>query len=1442
MFVSGERVWGMQKAIVYTAGLDIGSTTAKITLLDQDERSVFADYRRHHADILGTAASFFQSILSQLGDARLVLRLTGSAGLGVSKLLHLPFVQEVVAAVRVVDRKYPDVSAAMDIGGEDAKMIFFEKNRPPDIRMNGSCAGGTGSFIDQMAALMNTTPFRLNALAGEARHIYPVASRCGVFAKTDVQNMFSRKVPHADIAASVFHAVALQCINSLARGIRIRPRMLLCGGVLTFLPELVRRLEDLLGFSQNDFLIPERAEMIPAMGAALADSPGTEAVKVSAILQQLGSAARKGHADKGRLSPLFRSRRHFRDWHLRSRGVSLPATPVSQYRGRTCFLGIDSGSTTTKIVVMGRDKELLHTWYRNNDGDPVAAALEGLGTFRARLAAAGSGLTIARTAVTGYGEDLIRAALGMDDGLVETMAHVTAAREINPDVTFLLDIGGQDMKAVFIRNGIVRRIELNEACSSGCGSFLEALAASLDLPVSEFARKACEAAAPCDLGTRCTVFMNSKIKQSLREQASIPDISAGLAYSVVKNCLFKVLKLHAMADLGDHIVLQGGTFRNPAIVRALEVLTGKRVAYSRTPELMGAFGAALAARTAWEKDRATCFPGLDALEAAARHTTDQLFCKGCDNGCRVTQYRFASGRTFFSGNRCERHFGARGKERERGFDFLAFKTDLLFNRPETGRPDRPTGQALDQTRCPAPVLTLGLPRALGMYEHYPFWHTLFSRSGIRVLLSPPSTDDISEKGMGTVMSDNICFPAKLVHGHIRVLAEMGADRIFLPRVFYEKKEFPDALNAFNCPVVSSYADVIQSAVDPLERYGIPLDGPVIRFDDASLLQQAVFNYLEGLGIRRRLMSPALSAALDAQAEVRETIRTRAGRIMGQAEAAGRLLIVLAGRPYHADPLVNHGIAGILTGLGADIVTEAGIPVNGAGFENVRVVTQWAYPNRIYHAADWVASQGPMVQMVLINSFGCGPDAVVIDEVRELLEAGGKPLTLIKVDEMSSPGSVRLRLRSMIASLAASPESAAGPAGRSAPSVRRPFVRFGRQDRDRTIWAPYFSEDYAPYLPAVLKNAGYRFNILPRPDKRSVELGLQFASNDICYPGTIVIGDIIKALRTKQFKPDEIAIGITQTGGQCRASNYISLIRKAMIRAGFEDIPLVSVAASRGIIDQPGFRIRWLKKTRLLAVTTLYADSIAKMYYASAPREKIPGQSQKIRAHYISRVGPAVARADYSRIFRLLHGAVADFNAAAESRRDLPRMGVVGEIYAKYNYFPNQNLVHWLISRGIEPVLPPILDYFIQDLVNFRENIRSGLRHRKLTDLLAAPIEGLVNYYRKKVNRILSGFNHALLFDNIHDTAGNAAGILSLTNQFGEGWLIPGEIAMFARSGIRHVISVQPFGCIANHIVSKGVERRIRSLYPETALYFLDFDPGMSEANVRNRLHFMVDRL
>ncbi len=1408
---------------IYQAGLDIGSTTAKIVVMKQDGTIIYSNYQRHNAKVYEAIESFIHGVMKEIGNCSINLQLTGSAGLGISEKTGIPFIQEVIATDGVIRKFYPKVKTLIDIGGEDSKMIFFNQDKLPDIRMNGNCAGGTGSFIDQIATLLNVTPTDLNELAANHTTIYPIASRCGVFAKTDVQNLISRKIPKEDISASIFHAVAIQCMNTLARGFDILPKVMLCGGPFTFLPELSKIFAKAIKLDKEDIITPDKPELLPAIGAALIDNKNSFNLKLDGLADKLSTAAGEASTASHRLEPLFIDQTEYTQWREKHAVISIEKKTIKDYQGEICFLGIDSGSTTTKITVTGENNELLFSWYQNNRGNPVNTVIKGLEEFKNEIQTFNPNLTIAKSTVTGYGEDLIKAAFGIDKGVVETIAHYTAAKHLNPDVSFVLDIGGQDMKAIFINEGIINRIELNEACSSGCGSFIETFSNSLDYDVANFAEKACQAEAPCDLGTRCTVFMNSKVKQSLRENATVDEISAGLSYSVIKNCLFKVLKLTNMQELGDNIVVQGGTFKNPSIVRAMEILSEKDVRCSDIPELMGAYGASLISHLDYLTDKSIThsFVGLENLSSVENYKTKQILCKGCENNCIISRFTFTNKKSFISGNKCEKIFTNKGEKNEPGFNLFEYKQQLLFNQ--------------EQPIIENPTLTIGVPKSLGIFENFPFWNTLFTACGINVITSSSSTMKLYEKGLGAVMSDSICFPAKLAHGHIIDLIEQKADRIFYPIVIYENKEFNDSVNSFNCPIVSSYSEVIQSAMSPKKKWGVPFDKPVITFSDTSLLKKSCTAYLKQFGISKRVINRAVDKAILAQRAFKNQLKSKAAELIYKAKNSNRLLIVLAGRPYHTDSLINHKTPEILASLGVDVVTEDSVPLaENEVFEDIHVLTQWSYPNRIYKVADWTAKQPENIQFVQFNSFGCGPDALVADETRALLKTGGKNFTLIKVDEITSTGSVRLRLRSMIESLKLKKEKFV-----QQNQKRKKTPAFEVEDIHRTILAPHFADCYSPLIPPLFELDGYKVVNLPKPDKESVQFGLRYSNNDICYPATIVIGDIIKALKKGDYNHKEIAIGITQTGGQCRASSYISLIRKAMLSAGYDDIPVISVTLAEGLNDQPGFKVNWLKHSRILLMGTIYADCLAKMLYATVVREVNKGESQKLHEKYLNLAQRHIVTKDYKGLVNLIRQATDEFNNIDIKPGDYPKIGVVGEIYVKYNSFGHQGIVDWLIEQGVEVVIPPIVDFFTQDYINIVVNRKAHLRKSSYADLIVKALEIYTFKFQDKINRIMADFRFHTPFHDLKDVAGKASRILDLANQFGEGWLIPAEIAAFADDGINNVVSLQPFGCIANHVISKGVETRIKEIYPDMNLLFLDFEAGTSEVNVLNRLYFML---
>ena len=1471
-----------QKAM-YSMGLDVGSTTAKIAVMDDEGKLVYSKYERHNARVSELVSRYFDEIQQLVGaDAQVSLCVTGSVGMATAEQLGAEFVQEVVAASIYAKNAHPEAKALIDIGGEDAKVIFFHGGKM-ELRMNGNCAGGTGAFIDQMSVLMGVDNQKMSQLAMQATHVYPMAARCGVFAKTDIQNLMARNLPEADIAASIFHSIAVQTVVTLSHGINFEAPILLCGGPLTFLPALRKAFCDYMHLSPADFIVSENSNLVPALGCAYRAKNLAAFVSLSTLRSRLNvETTSEWHSS---LLPLFKNEEEHQQWIKSKEKFSADTKPLAKGKQRI-VIGIDSGSTTTKIVALREDGDIVFTNYRLNLGNPIKAVADGLNALKQEAALRGSELEIVGSCSTGYGEELIKAAFGLDSGIIETMAHERAAASLMPDVSFILDIGGQDMKAIFVEKGAVVRMELNEACSSGCGTFIQTFANNMGYSVQDFAKLACQSKAPCDLGTRCTVFMNSKVKQVLREGASVADISAGISYSVIKNCLYKVLKLHGNENLGGKIVVQGGTMRNDAVVRAFELLTHTEVARSNMPELMGAYGCALHALMQTEHSDITNHTDLgntvkrstassrsiDNLLSLAHYDTKQLQCKGCENHCYVSRYTFANGNKYYSGNKCERVFNNKGNGDEKGMNIYAFKYQLLFDRPTQGAylaPGEVRGENLD---TPKHGIKVGIPRILNMYEEYPFWNALLREAGFDIILSSESTFSKYEGALNTVMSDNICFPAKLAHSHLKELNEnQEVDRILMPYVVYEHNDDPEhSLNSFNCPVVSGYSDVIKSVLE-LKK---PLDAPVINFANEKALEHQIIDYLKGLGVSKKQAKLALAKAMEAQKEYAETLKKINIEILNNQEvkdlevtkrylSTKPLTILLAGRPYHTDPLIQHKLSEMIANLGVNVIsddivrsTEASeLDSNDPSHSQAEtyLVKQWAYMNRIMKAAQWAAEQGNDVHFVQMTSFGCGPDSFIQDEIRDIMRRHGKPFTLLKIDDVSNIGSLKLRVRSLVESLKSGVRSEELGVRSLELGVRTKI--FKNEDKHRKILAPFMTEYLTPIIPPILKLIGYDVEVLPMSDEVSAELGLKFANNEVCYPATLIVGDIIKALKSGKYDLQNTAVVMSQTGGQCRATNYAGLIKRAMVSNGFQDVPLLTlgVTASTGEAsgstddkqdynEQEGFNIPWLKYSQIIITAILYGDAINEMYNACIVRERQPGIARELRDKYMRLIDEPIAQNSAKGLIKLLEQAAEEFDQMTVDR-EVPRVGIVGEIFLKFNPFSHQYLEQHIIQKGIEVVPPLLAPFFLQEFVNVEVQKHMRLSCTKVPDFVVkGAYKGLIGRRLKQVNKAASKFRYFRRFTNIYDDAKEVKGLVSLAAQFGEGWLLPADIVGYIRDGVDNIISLQPFGCIANHVISKGIEKRLHDRFPQLNLVSLDFDSGVSEVNVTNRLLLFLDSI
>ncbi len=1416
----------------YRIGIDAGSTTIKFVVLDvADNKEAFFSYQRHFADIRSCLERQMKEMTDKLGDESVYsICLTGSAGIGLSERSGLPFVQEVLASSMAMKELEKTDFTLIDLGGEDAKMVFFHNEKSPDIRMNGSCAGGTGAFIDQMATLLNITPKQMSDEALNYKQIYPIASRCGVFAKTDIQNLLSRRLPLSDISASIFNAVAMQTMTTLARGADIIKPVLCTGGPLTFLPALRAAFVRVMKLRDEELILLPHAEITTARGAALsADTSKTLTVKQ--IAEMLSKEVMSGGEQF--LSPLFKDESDYRSW-LKSLNVKrLNYAEIKDGAHHEVFMGIDSGSTTTKFLITDKEGSILFKSYSNNEGNPLRKVEEALRLFYQELEMKHATASFLGSCVTGYGEDLIKAALNLDHGIVETMAHFKAAHYVTNDVSFILDIGGQDIKSIFIRNGAVSNIELNESCSSGCGSFLQGFAGMMNMDLGTFAQNACLARRPCDLGTRCTVFMNSKVKEALRQNTDAGDIAAGLAISVVKNCLYKVLKLQNLNKIGDAIVVQGGTFKNKAVLRALEVLSGKKVYTTDVPELMGAYGSALYAIDQYKIDaQKSTFAGISTLDSLSEIKTDNVQCKGCTNNCQVVRFKFPNGNLSFAGNKCERIFHSKSKASSEGYNQIDAKYKYVFQHQQTSF-----------AIAPEVGKTIGIPRVLNMFENYPFWHTLFTSCGFTPVLSDESNSKLYRGGIFSIMSDNICFPAKLTNGHIMNLIDKGVGRIFYPLVVMESKEHSRDANCFNCPVVSGYPDVIRSAVDPEKRYGIKFDTPVVSFRDEKALYDSCSKYLGELGVRKSLIKKAIAKAIEAKMSVKRHLIQTEREILDKAVREGKMLFVMTGRPYHIDPLINQRVAQIVTDLGVDIISDDVFREDENACLEVNYISQWTYPNRVVHSASGVAKLPQNVQLIQINSFGCGPDSFLMDEASNVLNAAGKNLTIIRVDEISSPGSVRLRLRSLIESLKQSTalRSDEKKTEKYKP-LNNPFTEEVKQQR--TVVIPWFSDSLSPFFPSFFGRLGFNFINLPKSDEETIQMGLKYGHNEVCYPATLVVGDIMKFLFEHSDEREKYVVGITQTGGQCRATNYLALIKNAMITAGFADVPVLSINTGTAYgNDQPAFKADWKLAIALAVKIIHYSETLAAMTRSMSVREKNKGEAKALMQKYIGIGIEAVLANDEDKLIKYLGHAIDEYNDI-ECTGEEPRVvGLIGEIFIKYNSFGQLHISQWLEERGIEVVVPSLFSFLLQTFVNTKVNDgnnieRTSFGARIFTNLLKRYI-----YSRdKRWEKVKRRFRHYRPEGDIFDMAHKASEVLNLVNQFGEGWLIAGEVMELSQMGIDKVICLQPFGCIANHIVARGIENRLRKVCPRTGMLFLDIDSSVAKVNLENRLHFLIDQM
>ena len=1399
----------------YYAGIDIGSTTVKLALLDEDKNLVFGQYRRHRSHTKETLTDLLKEAQAQVGeDAILKIKITGSGAISVGKALGIEFVQEVVATATALKAYAPQTDVAIELGGEDAKIIYFGNSI--EERMNGVCAGGTGSFIDQMASLLLLDASALNEEAKNYKEIYPIAARCGVFAKTDIQPLINEGATKADLSASIFQAVVNQTISGLACGKPIRGCVAFLGGPLHFLTELKKAFIRTLNLTPENVVDPDNSHLFAAIGSALEAEDASER-SISELISKLIAGVTLGFEIK-RLEPLFKESKEYEEFAFRHQKATVKKESLSDYSGN-CFLGIDAGSTTTKMALIGEDGQLLYSFYASNQGSPVKTAINAIKELKESLPQSAK---IARSCSTGYGEALLKSAFGLDEGEVETIAHCTAASFFDDKVDCVLDIGGQDMKCIKLKNGSVDNVILNEACSSGCGSFIENFASSLGLTAPQFAKEALFAKNPIDLGTRCTVFMNSNVKQAQKEGATVADISAGLAYSVIKNALFKVIKLTRAEDLGSRVVVQGGTFYNHAVLRAFEKITGVEAVCPDISGIMGAFGAALIAKNSYRGQESSML-SLDEI-IALTYTVKTTRCKGCSNSCMLTINNFSGGRRHITGNRCEK--GITGeKSKTSGVNLVEYKRQRIFGYEPLAESEAKRG-------------VIGIPRVLNMYENYPFWATLFKSLGFRVVLSPFSDRKIYELGMETIPSESECYPAKLAHGHAQWLVNQGIKTIFHPCVFYEKQETKDAQNHFNCPIVVSYPENLKNNVEAVSdekevRYVRPF---IALTSEKTARDRLIALCKKEWNIPACEVKKAVSIAWKEQAKAKADMVKEGAKALAEMEKRGGRGIVLAGRPYHIDPEINHGIPELIASYGLDVFTEDSLPVDFTPTRPLRVVDQWVYHSRLYTSAQFVAKRNDL-ELIQLNSFGCGLDAVTTDQVNEIMDKANKLYTVLKIDEVNNLGAVRIRVRSLISAMNMRKEKGVKSVNADLTYTRKEYTK-AMKEAGYTILAPQMSPIHFDVLEPVFRKAGYNVEILTNDNRSAIDTGLRFVNNDACYPSILVVGQIMHAVLSGKYDTNRLAIIMTQTGGCCRASNYVGFIRRALEKAGLSHIPVISLNAN-GMEKNEGFTLParlLLKAGRAI----IYGDLLMRCLYKVRPYEKVAGSANALHAKWrdicIDELTNDKSKYTYKKVCKRL---VEDFdNFAIDESVKKPRVGIVGEILVKYMPLANNNLVDLLESEGAEAVVPDLMDFLNYSVFNLQYKA-DYLGTKKSSKTLSKLAINALWFIRKPAIKALKKSKRFTPPVRIEHVAEITKPVLSIGNQYGEGWFLTGEMIELITSGTPNVVCIQPFACLPNHVVGKGVIKQLKSLYPEANIVAVDYDPGASEVNQLNRIKLML---
>ena len=1430
-------------------GVDVGSTTVKTVVLDPATHDVlFTRYQRHNAHQADTVRQLLEEAAGRFPDARFRVGVCGSGGRPIATVLGAHYVQEVVANAAAIRALYPQVRTAVELGGQDAKVIFFHydeaagKLQTSDMRMNGSCAGGTGAFIDEIAALLSVPADEFEQLAAQGKTVYSISGRCGVFAKTDIQPLLIQGAERADIALSTFHAIAKQTIGGLSQGLELTAPIIFEGGPLTFNPTLVKVFAQRLGLREEEIVRPEHPETIVARGTAIALDelfPGEkDSMTLSQALERLAAAPAPPQESAGTGKPYFASAEE-RDAFLRRHQSQLrspvDATDRKVLRG---YLGIDSGSTTSKFVFMDEQEQVTDTFYANNQGEPLRVVRQGLLALAEKYRKLGIRLEVLGLGTTGYGEQMLSQAFHADYHTVETVAHARGCRRFFPNATFLLDIGGQDMKAIWLKDGVVTNIMLNEACSSGCGSFLENFASTLGMPVDQVADAAFRSQAPAELGSRCTVFMNSTIINEQRNGKQPDDLMAGLCRSIIENVFTKVVRIANVSELGDTVVVQGGTFRNFAVLRALEEYLGREVTLAPYPGEMGALGAALAVKQEVEahgyaNGRCSAFIGFEAVEQFQYVRESGVVCPHCANHCSRTILRFPDGGCYVTGNRCDRgavvteDAAAEAVKPAPVPDLFHLRQELLFKK----YPVSPVRENQKQT--------VGLPRVLEFWDSMPFWSTFFRALGYEVRYSHPSSRKQYESGLQYVASDTICFPAKLVHGHVLDLAKQGVDRIFLPYILHMPTENQREKSPYVCPVIMGYSMVVRNFQDPEEHFSVAFETPVFHWFTQQDRKRQICQYaMEHCGATKGQAEEAYRQGAAVIEAFRRRLVEEGKQVIAQTNKDGGFAVVLAGRPYHTDPLINHDLSRMFTRRGIPVLTVDSLPgLSEADLHQSRVEITNDFHARMLSGA-MVTAQQPALEYVQIVSFGCGHDAILSDEIIRLLgEGSGKPPLILKVDESEAAGSLGIRVQSFIETVelrrAAQTEKAAQP-----DRLPEPYpVKYRKADRKlRTVLVPNISAPVSTLLSALLDREGIRAQALPVGGPEQIRVGKKYTHNDICFPCQMVVGELIDALQKGHYPEGSVAVGMAKLSCDCRMANYTPILRKALDSAGFADVPILTTdpGDTKGI--HPGVSMLGARSVLLAAWAFSMLDILEDLCRKIRPYETVAGETNRVFQSCIEDIAAGSKEG--------LRKMIAAFRRSINAFRELhwdrsvrkPRVLVTGELLVTYHPGTNFHVEEYLERNGMETVLPRITYQFRKDFQAAISEIRDfGAHLAPYPFALDSAVEGIQRYL-ERIAQAHPLYHKAARPQELYDTVRT---IIPKTLTCGEGWLMAGEIAHYAAQGVRSFIILQPFGCLPNHVCGRGVTKLLKEWFPGVQILPLDLDPDTSYANVENRLQMLI---